>query len=211
MSDSDVRPGLRDVPDLDPTDGSVVANLWRLRGVWHERISAWHPDGSPMAFDGHAGVPGPTPYETLVYIDFDGTTYRHTNVVLSGRPDHTRSFRGQIVEGILRFGSLGVGDPGHVGVSGGPGILVFTPAAITDELKKFSDPDWIFVEGDRRIRTTVLYRGTELRRVLRVVAKRRSLDPTIRQPDDRRGPQGDVHEIPMQVDVFIEPESRPGC
>ena len=179
-----------------------------MRGVWHERLSAWNPDGTPLAFDEFAGVPGECPYETLVYIDFDGSTYRHTNVVLSGRPDHVRSFTGTIVDGILRFGSLGSGDPGHVGVSGGPGVLVFAPAAITDELKRFSDPDWIFVEGDRRVRTTVLYRATVLRRVLRVEALRRSLDPTVRQPDDPRGLNGAVHVAPMQVAVFEPPEAQ---
>lgn len=186
---------------------SVVDNLFAMRGVWHDRLQGFHPDGSPMDFDEHGGTPGPFPYENLVYIDFDGTTYEQTNVAIAGRPLHVRSFRATVADGVLRFGQLGVGDPGHVGVSGGPGVLVFTPGVIDDSLKRFSDPDFILLSGPMerpttRLRVTTLYRYARIVRVLRVDGVRLGDDPTRRWAEDPRGANGAVHEVPSTTMVY---------
>lgn len=186
---------------------SVVDNLYAMRGVWHDRLRGFHPNGSPMDFDEHGGTPGPFPYENLVYIDFDGTNYEQTNVVVTGRPLHVRSFRATVVDGVLRFGQLGAGDPGHVGVSAGPGVLVFTPGVIDDSLKRFSDPDFILLNGppDRptsRLRVTTLYRYARIVRVLRVEGERVSDDPTKRVATDPRGRRGAVHDRPSPTSVY---------
>ena len=72
--------------------GSVAHNLMLMRGVWHDRIELFELDGSPREHDTQGGTPGASPYENLVYIDFDGVELRQTNVTFRGRPLHVRSF-----------------------------------------------------------------------------------------------------------------------
>lgn len=193
---------------MDVGEMDVRANLHAMVGVWHDRLTGFHPDGSTMDFDEHGGTPGPFPYENLVYIDFDGETYRQTNVSIAGRPLSIRSFSAHMVDGILAFGELGRGDPGHVGVSGGPGVLVFTPRVIDESLQRFSDPDFILLMGPdltrptSRMRVTTLYRHGVIRRVLRVEGDRVGDNPRVRHARDPRGTDGPVHEPPSSTSVY---------
>ena len=190
------------------TSGTVVDNLTLFRGVWHDVVSGYAPDGSELAFDEHGGTPGALPYEQLVYIDVrdeDGTTrYEQTNVVLRGRDPHARSFGGTVTDGVLAFDRLGPDAPLMLGVSGGPGVLVFTPARVDGpDMGRFFDPDWIrHLGGDQRTRTTTLYRGGEIRRVLTVRGTRISADPTRRVAHDPRGTDGPVHDGGRTTTVY---------
>jgi hypothetical protein len=177
--------------------GATVADNLRLfRGVWHDVVAAYHPDGTPMTDDVHGGTPGPMPYEQLVYLDLQDDRFIQTNVLLSGRPPHVRTFTGAIVDGVLRFDPLGLEAPTTIGVSGGPGVLVFLPESSTGEhMARFHDPDYIrHLGGDQRTRTTTLYRDGNLVRVLTVTGQRISHDPSVRVANDPRGTDGPPHE-----------------
>ena len=76
-------------------------------GVWHDHLEAFDPDGTPVADDPHGGVPGPFPYDNLVYFDFDGSTVTQTNVTFRGREPSVRTFESDLVDGVLRFRRLG--------------------------------------------------------------------------------------------------------
>ncbi|MEY3493002.1 MAG: hypothetical protein RL413_420, partial [Actinomycetota bacterium] len=102
---------------------TLIDNLHSLRGVWREELSAVDENGSPIAHDPHGGVPGPFPYEVLVYIDFDGARFAQTTVVLAGREQAVRTFEAAVRGDVLEFVSLGPGAPRIVGVSQGPGAL----------------------------------------------------------------------------------------
>lgn len=184
----------------------VTDNLLLFRGVWHDRLQGYHPDGAEMSFDEHGGSPGPFPYEQLVYIDFDEGRYRQTNIVLRGRPSYQRTFAGSIEDGVLVFDPLGPNAPRTVGVSGGLGVLVFLPERVDHEsLVNFTDPDYIrYLGHDQRSRTTTLYRGGRLRRVLTVAGTRISRDPTRRVDIDPRGPHGPVHEGENTTRVYVD-------
>jgi hypothetical protein len=130
--------------------------------------------------------------------------YTQTNVTFRGRPQHVRTFTGKVVDGVLHFDRLGPGDPGHVGVSGGPGLLWFVAARIDEALQRFSDPDHIRLLGaDQRTRTTTLYRHGELVRILSVSGTRLSGDPRVRHELDPRGPDGPVHEERSTTHVYV--------
>lgn len=75
---------------------SVGHHLLRMRGVWHDHVEIFGLDGTPLAADTWAGAAGAVPFDNLVYIDFDGVTYRQTNVTFRGRPLHVRSFQGTL-------------------------------------------------------------------------------------------------------------------
>lgn len=182
--------------------GSVAYNLGLMRGIWHDRIELFELDGTPRFLDTEGGTPGAAPFENLVYIDFDGENYRQTNVTFRGRPLHVRSFQASVVDGILRFQKLGDGDGGHIGVSGGIGILIFTPQIIDDSWERYSEPDFIHIDGDRRTRHTMLYRHRRLVRTLRAVGQRLSPVADRRIPFDPRGPEGEVHDIQSVTQVF---------
>jgi hypothetical protein len=184
--------------------GSVAYNLDLMRGVWHDKCSLFELDGTPRLYDEQGGTPGNSPYENLVYIDFDGENYRQTNVTFKGRPLHVRSFEAQVRNGILRFNKLGEGDGGHVGVSGGSGILIFTPMFIDDSWKEYSEPDYISINGDNRTRNTMLYRKGKLVRTLSVVGTRLSPVADKRMPFDPRGEIGEVHDIQSVTEVFMQ-------
>jgi hypothetical protein len=187
----------------------VLANLQAMRGVWHDRLAATDPSGAPLSFDPHGGTPGPLPYENLVYVDVDDEgRFRQTNVVLRGRDAHARSFTGSVVDGVLVFDALGPEDPGHVGVSGGPGVLVFLPRRLdAPSLQRFSDPDVILFDARSRTRITTLYRHGELVRVLTVSGYRVADDPASRVAWDPRGADGPVHEERSTTRVYADPAS----
>lgn len=182
--------------------GSVAYNLNLMRGIWHDRCELFELDGTPRFHDTQGGTPGNSPYENLVYIDFDGENYRQTNVTFRGRPVHVRSFEAKLRDGILRFNKLGEGDGGHAGISGGVGILIFTPMLIDDSWERYSEPDFIRIDGDRRTRNTMLYRDGKLVRTLSVVDTRLSPVTDKRVSFDPRGEIGEVHDIQSVTQVF---------
>jgi hypothetical protein len=192
----------------------VVDNLTLFRGVWHDVVSGHAPDGAELAYDEHGGTPGPLPYEQLVYVDVrgegDAVRYEQTNVVLRGRDPHARSFGGTVVDGVLEFDRLGPQAPQMLGVSGGPGVLVFLPRRSDGaDMARFYDPDYIrHLGGDQRTRTTTLYRDGELRRVLTVRGTRVSDDPTRRLAHDPRGPEGPVHDGGRTTQVYAAPADQ---
>lgn len=185
---------------------SVAENLLLFQGVWQDRLQGYHPNGDPMLVDEYGGTPGPFPYEQLVYIDFDGSRYQQTNVVLRGRPAYVRTFRGSLEDGVLVFDTLGPNAPRTLGVSGGPGVLVYLPERVDhDSLANFTDPDYIrYLGHDQRSRTTTLYRGGRLRRVLTVAGTRISTDPSRRVDVDPRGADGPVHDGEDVTRVYTE-------
>ena len=187
---------------------SVAENLLLFRGVWHDQISAYSPAGVELADDPLGGSPGPVPYEQLVYLDIEGDQFIQTNVVLRGRDPHARTFRGSIVDGVLIFDRLGPNAPEMVGVSGGPGVLVFAPRRIDEQgTTRFHDPDYIrHLGGNQRTRTTTLYRDGELVRVLTVMGSKISTDPTQRVPQDPRGATRPVHQSTTVSDVYSAEE-----
>lgn len=187
--------GVRAVP--------VSEILADFHGVWLDLVAAYRPDGTPMTRD----VPHPSgaepaafPYQQLVYLDFDAASGRltQTNVPLpgpAGTPERRpRSFGAGIIDGVLRFDSAGLEEPGTIGVSGGPGVLVLLPERVdTDAHRRFADPDYVrYLGGDQRTRTTTLYRDGELLRILTVSGTRIHTDPSRRVPADPRGPEGPV-------------------
>ncbi len=185
--------------------GSVADNLWLFRGVWRDVLTGHSPDGSLLEDDSYGGTPGNFPYQQLVYLDFDGEEFAQTNVVLAGRPAHERTFRGRIVDGVLEFNRLGPGAPKMIGVSGGPGVLVFLPLRCDEPTNAlFYDPDYIrHLGGEMRTRTTTLYRDGLLRRILTVHGTRLSPDPSQRVLEDPRGPEGPVHEGETLSRVYL--------
>ena len=182
--------------------GSVADNLMLMRGVWHDRVELFEPDGRVREYDEQGGTPGASPYENIVYIDFDGVELRQTNVTFRGRPLHVRSFVSRMVDGILRFEKLGPNDPGHVGVAAGEGVLIFAPIVIDDSWIRYSEPDYIRVIGETRTRNTMLYRDGKLVRTMNVTGKRLTCDTSKRIDLDPRGPIGEVHETPGATQVF---------
>ena len=207
---------MTDIPrhPLTPHPGSarpttlVYDNLMAMRGVWHDHLQGYALDGTPFDFDEFGAVQGPYPFEYLVYIDFDGHTYRQTAVVVAGRPPAARSFSALFEDGVLKFASNGPGDPGILGVSGGPNMLVFTPRALADSLWNFHDPDWITFTPTTRQRVTTLYRGGELKRILRVDGVRIADLCDHRVTWDPRGPVGPVHATQITSEVYLDKDAH---
>jgi hypothetical protein len=174
--------------------GTLVADLTAMVGVWRDRLEAFTPDGSPLSDDDAGGVPGPFPYENLVYVDFDGASYTQTNVVLSGRPDHQRTFTATVADGVFRFDPLGPEAPTHVGVSGGPGLIWFVAESIAAPgVGRYAEPDLIRIDGERRWRNTALWRDGTLARLLSVEGERVGLDTSRPHDLDPRGADVAVH------------------
>jgi hypothetical protein len=175
----------------------------RMRGVWHDSIEIYDLAGVPLEVDHWAGAPGPAPFENLVYIDFDGVTYRQTNVTFRGRPLHIRSFNGTLRDGILHFDLLGPNDPGHIGISGGDGMLLYLAAKITDASFRYSEPDFIQLFGEnQRTRTTVLYRDAVAVRTLCAKGYKLTPDTSRRVAFDPRGAEGSVHDVMSPTYVY---------
>lgn len=185
--------------------GSVGHNLTLMCGIWHDHVEIYDPAGSPLSEDAHSGTPGAAPFDNLVYVSFDGLNYRQTNVTFQGRPIHTRSFTGKLVQGVLHFDPLGPQDPGHIGVSGGYGILFFVPASVTVAWQRYSEPDCIrLLSLNQRTRTTVLYREGKVVRTLTANGYKIAPMADQRAAFDPRGRDGPVHEPLSETHVFAQ-------
>jgi len=185
--------------------GSVAHTLMQLRGTWHDHVELFSLDGEALEDDSAAGsgTPGKSPFDNLVYIDFDGEVMTQTNICFRGRESSAKTFGGRVVDGILVFDSLGPGAIENVGVSGGPNILFYNPRIMDERWHTYLEPDFIMVTGpDRRVRTTVLYRDGEAKRSLTAYGQRLSKDCLRRHEWDPRGPDGPVHEAPFQTSVW---------
>jgi hypothetical protein len=186
-----------------PSIGSVAHTLFGMRGVWHDHVEVFSPDGRPLARDERSGTPGGAPWDNLVYVDFDGERYVQTNVAFRGRPLHAKTFRGRLVDGVLVFDRLGPDDPEHVGVSGGAGIVIFGPRRITAACGRYHEPDVVRLLGEgARTRTTLLWRDGLLVRALTAHGTRLSPTAAERSPIDPRGGGGPVHEPHRDTPVF---------
>ena len=185
--------------------GSVGETLSRLHGIWHDRVALYELDGTHLGDDSEAGAgsPGASPFENLVYIDFDGERLSLTNVTFRGRPATAKTFTGRMQDGLFRFDPIGPGAIDNVGVSGGPGVLVFNPTVIDARWDVYLEPDFIMLTGkDERVRTTVLYRHGEAQRTLTARGIRLSHDCSQRHDWDPRGPDGPVHEALFQTNIW---------
>lgn len=189
--------------------GTVGYMLKMMVGVWHDHIDLYDLAGHPIELDEHSGSPGASPFDNLVYIDFDGENYVQTNVTFNGRPLHVRTFTGKLVNGVLHFDKLGPDDPGHIGIAAGNNVLAFVPAQISDALKRYSEPDFIFLEPpNKRTRSTVLYRGGLPVRTLHAQGYKLAPLPTQRHVNDPRGIEGSVHDVRSTTQVFKQNEKN---
>lgn len=185
--------------------GTVGYMLTLMRGVWHDHINIYDLAGNPLAEDTKAGTSGKAPFDNLVYIDFDGESYMQTNVTFAGRPLHVRSFTGRLVDGVLHFDKLGENDPGHIGIAAGNNVLAFVPSVINDALKRYSEPDFLFLQPPfGRVRSTVLYRDGIAVRTLHAQGYKLSPDTSKRHSSDPRGTEGEVHAVRSTTDVYKE-------
>ncbi len=172
------------------------SDLSAMVGVWRDHLVAYDLTGAVVDHDPHGGVPGPFPYDNLVYVDYDESTgqYLQTNVSIEGRDISVRTFEADVTEGTLRFRRLGPDAPHHVGVSGGPGLIWFVSERIDDPgLTRYCEPDLIRLDGDSRWRTTVLWRDAVLVRPLLVTGTRISRETGDIHPLDPREPGTAVH------------------
>ena len=191
--------------------GSVGHTLSLMAGVWHDRVDIYSPNGTPLSEDPASGTPGAAPFENLVYVSFDGERYTQTNVAYRGRPLATRTFSGRLVDGVLHFDKLGPKDPGHIGVSGGPGILFFVAGTLGEATQRYCEPDCVRLMGpSERTRTTVLYRGGRVIRTLTAYGTRVSPPTELRLPFDPRGADGPIHDVRDATEVFTSDSKRSG-
>lgn len=186
------------MPDTPPVfrPGEVGHTLMQMRGVWHDSVELFELDGTPLVDDTAAGsgTPGQSPFDNLVYFDFDGERMMLTNVHIRGRPMSAKTFAGRLVDGVLVFDSLGKGAFENIGVSGGPGILTFNAREIDAACGIYMEPDFILLTGPgQRIRHTVLYRDGVATRTLTAHGTRLSPLCDKRHALDPRGPEGPVH------------------
>ncbi len=184
---------------------TVAETLHQMVGVWHDHLEAFTPAGDPVAHDEHGSTVGPYPYDNLVYVDFDGIDYVQTNVLCKGREPHCRTFSGTIRDGVLFFNHLGSNAPQHVGVSAGPGRIVYCSQRLDHPgLLNYAEPDYVQLTGaDTRERTTMLYRGGELVRTLRVTGTRLARTTDQRHDLDPRGPGTAVHDGTLHTKAFL--------
>ncbi|MCH1930398.1 hypothetical protein L9G16_09410 [Shewanella sp. A25] len=185
--------------------GSVGHTLMQLRGTWHDSVELFHLDGTPLVDDTQAGsgTPGQSPFDNLVYIDFDGVNFKITNVHFRGRPALAKTFTGTLIEGVLVFDPMGKGSYENVGMSGGPGILTFSARQLNQATDVYMEPDFIIVTAPgHRTRHTVLYRNGEATRTLTAKGVRLSPCCDVRHPLDPRGLEGDVHEPKFEASIW---------
>ncbi len=185
--------------------GSVGHTLMQLRGTWHDSVELFHLDGSPLIDDTQAGsgTPGQSPFDNLVYIDFDGVNFKITNVHFRGRPALAKTFTGTLIEGLLVFDPMGKGSYENVGMSGGPGILTFSARQLNQATDVYMEPDFIIVTAPgHRTRHTVLYRNGEATRTLTAKGVRLSPCCDVRHPLDPRGLEGEVHEPKFEASIW---------
>lgn len=183
--------------------GSVAHTLSQLHGVWHDYVELFELDGQPLKDDPKAGSPGLSPFENLVYINFDGERLALTNVHIKGRPLAEKTFYGHMRDGVLVFDSLGPGGYENVGMSGGPGVVTFTARNLSKSTDVYFEPDFIMITGPgERLRHTVLYRDGVAIRTLTANAKRLTEDCTVRHASDPRGQDGPVHGEQAQATIW---------
>ncbi|WND03525.1 hypothetical protein QGN29_03950 [Temperatibacter marinus] len=185
--------------------GSVGYNLMLMRGTWHDHVETYALDGTPLSDDPKAGTPGPSPFDNLVYLDFDGHKMSLTNVHIRGRETTAKTFTGYLKEGVLVFDQLGPGAYENIGMSGGPGILTFNSRRLEKACDIYMEPDFIMLTAPgERLRHTVLYKDGEAIRTL--TAKGTRLSPTCqkRHDLDPRGPDGPVHEKAFVTQMWSE-------
>lgn len=185
--------------------GSVGYNLMMMRGTWHDQVELFHLDGRPLEDDTAAGsgTPGPSPFDNLVYLDFDGHRLQLTNVHFRGRTPTAKTFTGQLRDNLLVFDPLGPGAYENVGVSGGVGILTFNALRLNEACNVYMEPDFIMLTAPgQRVRHTVLYRDGVATRTL--TARGVRLSPTCdrRHALDPRGLEGPVHEAPFSASIW---------
>lgn len=188
--------------------GQLSDDLFAMVGVWHDVLTAFDLSGRPVAEDPFGGVPGPFPYENLVYCDFDGSTWTQTNVTFRGRPTHQRTFVADVADDVLSFRRLGPDAPLHVGVSGGPGLIWFVAESLAEPgVQRYCEPDLIRIDVSaapaRRWRTTVLWRDGVLVRPMLVEGTRVSADPSALHPLDPRDPGTPVHGDRSQTQQYL--------
>ncbi len=182
---------------------SVAETLTAMAGVWRDHVEVFALDGQPLPADEASGTPGPSPWENLVYVEFDGEIYRQTNVTTRGRPLHVRSFTGRLQGGVLAFDALGPDDPEHVGVSAGAGILYFVGRRITPAWSRYAEPDCVrLIDRSARVRSTALYRDGVLVRTLTAHGVRVADKADRRVAWDPRGADGPVHAPRVATEVF---------
>ena len=175
--------------------GQLEADLEAMCGVWHDHLQAFDVRGGTVADDPFGGVPGPFPYDNLVYIDYADGVYRQTNVTFAGRARHVRSFEATVADGVLRFAALGPDAPRHIGISGGPGLIWFVAQDWRSEgLARYAEPDLIRLVGDQRWRYTLLYRDGVVVRPMLVEGQRVSTVTSVCHTLDPRGSSAPVHE-----------------
>lgn len=187
--------------------GSVGHNLSLLHGTWLDKVSLYNLDGSPLDDDTAAGsgTPGKSPFENLVYIDFNEDRLTLTNVHIRGRDSVAKTFAGSIVDDLLVFDSLGKGAYENIGMSGGEGILTFSTRALGKATDIYLEPDFIYINApDKRTRHTVLYRNGVAQRTLTANGTRLSEDCQQRHTLDPRGLEGEVHEAPFKSTLWEE-------
>ncbi len=183
--------------------GTVKDNLESMHGTWHDVIELFDLDGTPLEEDVGSGSPGPSPFENLVYFDFDGSLLRLTNVHIKGRPAKARTFTARMVDGVLVFDSLGPGAFENIGMSGGPGVLTFNARVIDEASQVYQEPDFIYMPTpESRIRHTVLYRDGVALRTLTARGKRLSASCESRHALDPRGQDGPLHEAPTEATIW---------
>ena len=192
--------------------GSVGYNLMLLRGTWHDQVELFHLDGRPLEDDTNAGsgTPGPSPFDNLVYLDFDGQHLKLTNVHFRGRKPSAKTFTGQLRDNLLVFDPLGPGAYENIGVSGGVGILTFNARRLGQACDVYMEPDFIMLTAPgQRVRHTVLYRDGIATRTL--TARGNRLSPTCdrRHTLDPRGSEGPVHESPFRAGIWKHLEESP--
>ncbi|WP_206099219.1 hypothetical protein [Rheinheimera mangrovi] len=186
-------------------EGSVGHTLMQMRGIWHDSVELFELDGRPLADDTAAGsgTPGQSPFDNLVYIDFDGEQLWLTNVHFRGRPACAKTFTARMKDGLLVFDPLGDGAYENVGMSGGSGILTFNARQLDQGTDVYMEPDFIILTAPgQRIRHTVLYRDGKAVRTL--TAKGTRLSPCSKQRHalDPRGTEGPVHEEPFRSTIW---------
>lgn len=187
--------------------GSVGHTLIEMRGVWHDVVELFELDGTPLSDDTQAGsgTPGSSPFENLVYLDFDGVDFALTNVHIKGRPLSAKTFTGKLKDDLLVFDPLGPGAFENIGMSGGPGILTFNARQLGPACEIYMEPDFIYQTGpDSRMRHTVLYRNGSAVRTLTAKGERLSHSCATRLDSDPRGPDGPVHEDPFVTQVWAD-------
>lgn len=185
--------------------GSVAHTLMQLRGTWHDSVELFHLDGTPLVDDTQAGsgTPGQSPFDNLVYIDFDGHYFKITNVHFRGRPALAKTFTGELKDGVLVFDAMGPGSYENVGMSGGPGILTFSARTLNQATDLYIEPDFIIVTAPgQRTRHTVLYRNGQATRTLTAKGVRLSPCCDERHPLDPRGLVGEVHEPRFEASIW---------